>query len=466
MRLACARIRLHSVQHYNPHCPYFNYSHVLLRLPVFAAISQLCGLSALNKAFDTWPLEPSDPQFDLLSALRTMISDSPLTWKTRHVPGHQDDDPSVKLDWWATKNIEMDNLAKVFWMQHSHSSPIVYPISNEGFQVWLGNRKLSSHRSSTFFDHIHGKTILNWHASHHRFPACYARRIDWDVCAAALKRLPMGRRRWVAKHTSGICGVGNMLVKWKEQPTSDCPRCGEHENARHVWTCQEPAVYFVWALLMTAFSKWLESVHTAKEVTFWIIQRLTEWRSSAPFSRPHSDMPGLLLAIAAQDRIGWLAFFEGCIAVEWAGVQEAYFLWLGRRNTGKRWATSLVVKLLEVAWDLWDHRNQVKKHLETAQDIARRDATMLAVRSEYAFGRSGLPRRDWRLFKRPLISILSSSLHYMDAWILRVEIARARKLRRDAEALDPADVTAEDNLPNMNGPRRILQQFLHPADSP
>ena len=39
------------------------------------------------------------------------------------------------------------------------------------------------------------------------------------------------------------------------------------------------------------------------------------------------------------------------------GVQEAHFLWLGRRNTGKLWATSLVVKLLEVACDLLDHLN-------------------------------------------------------------------------------------------------------------
>ena len=121
---------------------------------------------------------------------------------------------------------------------------------------------------------------------------------------------------------------------------------------------------------------------------------------------------------------------------------------------------------MEVAWDIWDHRNQVKKHLETAQDIARREATMLAVRSEYAFGRSGLPRRDWRLFRRPLLSTLSSSLRYMDAWLLRVETARARKIRRGAEALNPATVTAEDNLPNMNGTRRILQQFLNPAAPP
>ena len=115
-------------------------------------------------------------------------------------------------------------------------------------------------------------------------------------------------------------------------------------------------------------------------------------------------MPGLLKAIDVQDCIGWLALFEGCIAVQWAGAQEAHFIWAGRRNTGKRWATSLVVKLLEVAWDLWDHCNQVKKHVETAQDIACHNAIMLPTPLEYAFGLSGLPRRDWRLFKGPLLS--------------------------------------------------------------
>ena len=98
----------------------------------------------------------------------------------------------AELDFWALQNVRMDNLAKIFWMTHSHSALIFYPISNEGFQVWLGDRKLSSHRSSVFFDHIHGNTLLHWHATHRRFPACYARRIDWDVCEAALKRLPMG----------------------------------------------------------------------------------------------------------------------------------------------------------------------------------------------------------------------------------------------------------------------------------
>ena len=104
----------------------------------------------------------------------------------------------------------------------------------------------------------------------------------------------------VSKHTSGVCAVGSQLVRcWGEEPTSDFPRCGEHENARYVWTCQEPAVSFVWALLMSTFSKWLQSVHTAKDFTYWIIQRLTKWGSSEPFSNAQSNMPGLLQAIDA-----------------------------------------------------------------------------------------------------------------------------------------------------------------------
>jgi hypothetical protein len=119
------------------------------------------GLSALNKAYDTWPLEPTGPHFDMLSSLRKKIATSPITWTTHHIEGHQDNNATAKLDFWAKQNIQMDNLAKVFWMRHSHSSPMFYPISDEGFQVWLGDRKLSSHSASGYFDHIHGQTILN-----------------------------------------------------------------------------------------------------------------------------------------------------------------------------------------------------------------------------------------------------------------------------------------------------------------
>jgi hypothetical protein len=211
---------------------------------------------------------------------------------------------------------------------------------------------------------------------------------------------------------------------------------------------------------MYSLSAWLESVHTATEIIFWIIRRLTEWRSQKSLSPIRTDLPGLRQALEAQYSIGWQAFFEGCIAIKCAGIQDTHFLWLGRRNTGKRWATSLVMKLWEVAWDLWDHRNQAKYNLETAQDIAWRDSILLAVQSEYSFGRSTLPRRDWRLFKHPLLSLLSSSLHYLDAWLLRVKTAHSRQTRRTADSANPSVPTAEENLPTLDGSHCIFRHFL------
>jgi hypothetical protein len=42
-----------------------------------------------------------------------------LKWTWRHVAGHQDDDGIKELDRWAMLNIEMDNLAKVYWKDMS-----------------------------------------------------------------------------------------------------------------------------------------------------------------------------------------------------------------------------------------------------------------------------------------------------------------------------------------------------------
>lgn len=148
------------------------------------------------------------PHFDMLSALCLMISSSTLTWTTRHVAGCQAGDPTAALDWWALQNVQMDALAKAFQMQHSHSALVLCPLCNADFQAWLGNCRFSSHEEpAIFFDHLRGKTILNWRSSHHCFPACSAPCIDWKDCAAAFQPLFLGRPCLVSKHTSGHCSA-------------------------------------------------------------------------------------------------------------------------------------------------------------------------------------------------------------------------------------------------------------------
>ena len=101
---------------------------------------------------------------------------------------------------------------------------------------------------------------------------------------------------------------------------------------------------------------------------------------------------------------------------------------------------------------LGHHQNQVKKHLETAQDIARPcEAIMLAVRSEYALGPSGLPRRDTGASSNVLSSPLSQA--HCTTWTPGYSGSKVHAQgKSDADALNPGIPTAKANLPSMNDP--------------
>jgi hypothetical protein len=64
----------------------------------------------------------ADSHFDLFSATRTALKASPITWTYKHVKGNQDKDPDITLDQWAKLNIQMDSLAKMYWLETFHLS--------------------------------------------------------------------------------------------------------------------------------------------------------------------------------------------------------------------------------------------------------------------------------------------------------------------------------------------------------
>lgn len=181
------------------------------------------------------------------------------------------------------------------------------------------------------------------------------------------------------------------------------------------------------------------------------------------FSISNTNLPGLLQAIEADDQMGWLAFLKVTLPLNggYGGIQEAHFLWLRCRNTGKHCATSPIVKHCEISWDIKDHWNQIKFNLETTQDLAQHNYILLAVYSEYSFGRSGLPHWDWHLFKAPLMSILvRSSLHYLDAWLLHFKTAHGQQCRHQTDMTNLTVTNADEHLPSTHGSCQTLQHFL------
>ena len=372
-------------------------------------------------------LKPKIPHYDLLSFLDREIESSPLAWSCEHVRGHQDKHGFL-LNRQEHLNVEMDNLAKSYWIHTSgyHGSP-QQRVHGEAWPLWIESKKITGQFAPAIHDHIGGKRIREHWASTHRFPLDTIHTVDWDACEVAMKSLKITRRIWVSKHTSGFCGVGKMMKLWNEWDNDKCPRCGvSPEDAQHVWICPSPQANDIWEESLVTLKAWLLSVDTIPGVADLIVDRLREWRTSeyAPDNPIDHTFPGVAAAFAAQDAIGWNRFLEGCIALEWQSTQDRYYKWLESRRTGFRWASALIVKLLDVAWDQWEHRNSYVHPRQRIGADQPLPATDDAIRAEWERGRADLPTREHHHFEGTLEERLSSPPTVRRAWLKNVRAAR------------------------------------------
>lgn len=107
----------------------------------------------------------------------------------------------------------------------------------------------------------------------------------------------------------------------------------------------------------------------------------------------------------------------GMLVKQWAEVQHQYYLWLNRHTTGQRWLARLILKLWEIAWDLWSHRYMVmtspnsfamtQLHLDLDDSILR----------AYDVFTPDPPLHLARWFSQPLPSVLSESLEFKRQWL-------------------------------------------------
>jgi hypothetical protein len=172
---------------------------------------------------------PKHANYDLLSAIYSLLSASPLSWSGEHVKGHQDDHlllrPLTRLE---KLNVAMDTLAKHFWYHmvdplnndflpaaplHSiygegwqvydflPAAPL-HSIYGEGWQVWNGDTKLTRPTNTLLYTCVQDpQTQFFWRRKHF-VPAHVAPLIAWDTTAKAMTRLPQRERQWVTKTAS------------------------------------------------------------------------------------------------------------------------------------------------------------------------------------------------------------------------------------------------------------------------
>lgn len=77
------------------------------------------------------------------------------------------------------------------------------------------------------------------------------------------------------------CDVGKFMKHWKKRLDRSCPRCGEYEDAPHIYTCHSMGVEDIWEKALTNLEGWFNTMHTDLDTQHIILEHLKSWRDGA-----------------------------------------------------------------------------------------------------------------------------------------------------------------------------------------
>jgi hypothetical protein len=401
----------------------------------------LDGEQALIEASGDWPLNPSRADFDMLTDIRAKIKRLPITVQWRWIKGHQDDEVSYDdLDDWAKANVLVDNVAKAYWnrVASTASEPQAHRFGDEAWALYVNKMKVGKFDKQRLYTSFREEKIMEYWASKSERHREAIRDVDWAVCGAAFKSLTISQQRKVTKHAAGHMACGKMMKLWSFQDHEECPRCpAVQETPRHVLACPAPSTSVIWSKSLTKLQSWMESTHTMPELQTAVITRLRQWKGETNEDPLLPEHCGLRSAVLHQDELGWYNFLMGRISLQWQEVQQHYYEWLGRRNTGRKWTTALIKKVWEVSWDMWDHRNEVRVNTLTPAKRRRLVALNLLVTDEYQRGTEGMRPKDHHWLSKPPATILQYDFHRKEQWAESIQLARLRfdnHLEHEADA--------------------------------
>ena len=278
--------------------------------------------------------------------------------------------------------------------------------------------------------------------------------VDWKACGKAIKSLSFPKHRRVVKHATGHFGHSSKLFQWKNQDHEECPLCKERETPEHILRCKDRRARQVWDEAITKLDDWMSKTRTNPEMQEAIIRTLRLWHRGKPIPRA----PWLCefrQALQSQHSIGWYPFLMGHVSIHWQSAQQSYYTWLGHRNTGKKWVTSLILQLYNISWDMWEHRNNIKHNTLNPAKFRKIRALDTSIRQEYTKGQDNLLSRDQRWFKHTAQTIIDQyTPTEKSQWLTSIRNARWRWLQRQ-----------ESHRLTQDASRQLLRNWLIPLQS-
>ena len=376
------------------------------------------------------------PDYDLIYDIRQRMAALPITFLSRWIEGHQDDKNKDydSMDLWTLLNIEMDIDAGIHREAHAHEPTENIPFPNEKVTIWIDDKKLAHFDKHELYTIVHGRAYnqpndkRTWSCqqfwkSRENLSDTAISNIHWQALGKAFRKYSQGKQRWLVKHSTGQCGVGRMHLRRQYQDHSQCPRCGQpDETTQHVIQCHSNSATTEWNIRITALSQWLTKHHTNTFLHTAILQRLQEWRTSAP-RRGISGPAAIRITIDHQDQIGWWPFLLGRVHQSFESCMDAHFQSNKFRNTGRPWLSNLITQLWDLQFLMWEHRNAIEHSDMTPAKQLQLDVLRTQAVEELGIGCATLLPTDKHLFED---GDRTSNLNLveMKQWLLEVRQAR------------------------------------------
>jgi hypothetical protein len=148
--------------------------------------------------------------------------------------------------------------------------------------MWVSGKKIVSNWTNTLYDLVHSTEAKEYWCKKDVLPMDTIDTVHWEAIHLAMTESKRSRRVFVSKHTSGMCGVGKFMERWKLRQSSACPMCGEHKDAPHIWKCKGVGMREIWEKALSLLERWMNSIHTDPDIQHAIIGHLRSWWDDAP----------------------------------------------------------------------------------------------------------------------------------------------------------------------------------------
>lgn len=395
---------------------------------------------------------------DILKNILVNCSDLSFRLNYAHISAHQDDKEAFhNLSRAAQLNCAVDAGAKRQIMEldptvnlRQHRFPL------EPVVCFAGTWKLTASMGWYMRFYAHKLLARSALADMEVISSRQFDEVAWYHVAKALDEVPRLFQLWACKQVLGIASTNGAVSKWDDSVDPKCPSCRRcTETTGHILGCDEVGRVEVLMQTIDMLECWLIKMDTEPVLTECLVE-FARGRDAVKMQEVCRHKNDRLRGMAkSQDIIGWRRFMEGMISRRVIEVQREYLQMKGLEWKLDKWASGLVVRLLEVTHGQWLYRNVVV-HDATAGRLAvvRKEKILAEIEDQQSKGETGLLEEHKYLLEVNLddIGALDGTSH--EYWLLAIQAAR----------IACATIGEEDVQCTVRGRTRSITRQLHESD--